>query len=707
MSSSSLPARLAAGLLAGVVLAAPVFAGAGWRITLEGEDVTRAANPRDSGGILLVDIAALAPRLGLTVRVDGRAVSVRGVGGAAWRGEAGDDRLTSPAGFLHLERSLRVEGRSLYIPLGAAAELAGLRLILSSEAQAAALERSSGVSSEGWAVFTLAKPGSGEGPLAAAVNDSIAPAPPPDRESLRVSLGIGQMEGPHWGGDFSVTGSVRGTQTRMSGLLVSGPAGPELRSGRLALTGPELRLGAEAGELFSEIWGSAQGLRLFRQREEAGIQALSLYLPNRPAGRGSALVAWRDGFRLGEDGAIDGEIASDGSWLLRSHWSPGRFSLFAYLRDVAGRSFGLSGSVDLSPGWIVQAGFGAGEDNTATAVLALRARLPRGGDVMLESTGSSSPSGTVRSETLSLSFPLRGLLLRARGQRRAGQMQLLTSASWTGIPGLQVDVLAAFHRPEPGQVEGWQQVAIGWRLFRTTSLQAVATWGNAPFAQRLRLRLAQELPHGVTLSAEHGGDGGIRLMASRTWDVDTPAGGGLVQGRVGEAGIPVQLGPYRALTDEEGRYAFRHVPAGDYELAIPNGLVPASFAAAGAPRTVRVRRRIEQTIDLPLQRLAEARGWVYVDRNGNGRRDPGEGQAGVVLLFDGRATRSAGAGVFTFANLTPGRHELSVDLARLPAGMAATVPSRIEMGLPPGAVLENLEIRLIERRRPIVFQGQG
>lgn len=698
-------ARWAAWLLAAMVLAAPAAAGTGWRITLDGEDVTRAAGPRDSAGILMIDVAALAPRLGLSVRVEGRDVSVRAVGGEVWRGEPGGDRLTSSAGMLQLERSLRVEGHSLFLPLGAAAELAGLALIVSAEARLAALERSAKIAAGGWSAFTLAKPGLRDGPAGVAVPAPVAPALPPDRESLRVSLGLGQVEGTDWGGDLGATGSVLGVQTRMSALLASGAAGLELRSGRLALTDPELRLGAEAGDLFSDIWGSARGLRLLRERGEAGTRALSLYLPDRLAGRGSPLLAWRDGLRLGEDAALEGEVASDGSWLLRSRWSPGRLSLFAHLRDISVRSLGLSGSLGLSPGWSLQAGFDASEDGTGTAMLAARAPLPRSGALMLESTGFRSRSGKLRSDSLTVSFPLPDLLLRARGQRRAGQTELLASASWSGAPGLRVDLQTACRWPEAGRAESWQQAAVGWKLFRKTSLQAVATWGSAPFAERLRFRLSQELPRGFTLFAERGDDrGGIRLMASRTWDVGTPAAGGRVQGRVGEPGIPVQLGPYRALTDEQGRYAFRHVPAGDYELAIPEELLPASHAAEGARRTVRVTRRTDETLDLPLQRLAEARGWIYVDRDGDGRRDPGEGVAGVVVVLDGRPTRSSGGGSFTFANLLPGSHELRVDTERLPAGLAATVPSRIEMGLTPGAVLDTLELRLVERRKAVVLQ---
>lgn len=696
--------KAAVWLVAGVALAARAAADTGWRITLKGEDVTAIANPRDSGGIPMIDVAALAARLGLVVRAGGGEISVRGAGGVVWKGAPGSDQLVATAGILLLERSPRVEGRSLYLPLSAVGEISGLTVILSAGSRVAALSEAE-VSSASWHVFTLAKPDSerhatAAGPGAAA----FEPALPSDRESLRLSLGLGNAQEGEWGGELSAAGSVLGVETRMSGLLTSGPAGLELRSGRLALIRPELRLGAEAGELFSEIWGSAQGLRLLRERGDRSPRALSLYFP----ARGSALLAWRDGFLLGEGGALDGELASDGSWLLRSRWATDRHSLFAHLRSASGRSLGLSGSFELAPKWSLQAGYSESEEARLLVegrLLALRAPLPGGGDLLLESSGTRTRSGRIRSDSLSLSIPVKDLLLRARGQRRNGQMELQASASWSGIPGLRVDVQGAGRRLDAGRTESWQQVAVGWRLWRRTSLQAVATWGSAPYAERLRVRLSQELSRGFSLFAEGGDDReGLRLFVSRTWDVDTPAGGGRVQGRVGERDIPVQLGPYRAVTDEGGRYVFRHVPPGDYELAIPEELLPASFDAGGARRSLRVTGRTDETVDLPLQRLAEARGWVYVDRDGDGRRGPGEGLAGVVLLLDGRATRSGSGGAFAFANLSPGRHELSVDTGRLPAGVAATVPSRVEMGLPPGAVLDTLELRLVEQRKAVVFQ---
>jgi len=75
-----------------------------------------------------------------------------------------------------------------------------------------------------------------------------------------------------------------------------------------------------------------------------------------------------------------------------------------------------------------------------------------------------------------------------------------------------------------------------------------------------------------------------------------------------------------------------------------------------------------------------AKGWlegtVFVDGNGNGRRDPGEeGVAGAVLVADGVKVASGADGRFLFPPLAPGTYALAVE--RLPPGFRP----RIELPL--------------------------
>jgi hypothetical protein len=145
------------------------------------------------------------------------------------------------------------------------------------------------------------------------------------------------------------------------------------------------------------------------------------------------------------------------------------------------------------------------------------------------------------------------------------------------------------------------------------------------------------------------------------------------------------------------------VPPGSYDLLVPTEALPADLTAGPAAR-VQVRRGQSQRVDIPLTALGEARGWVYVDRDANGRRDPGEGIGGAVLILDGRATSSAADGSFGFFNLPPGTHEIRIETGRLSGGLEALMPSRMELGLPPGRSVDHLEFRLREKKKPVVFQ---
>src|SRR6185295_16099363 len=80
-----------------------------WRVRVLGVDASRAAAPRETGEAVLVDVAALAPALGLTVRADAGTVSVSDREGRVWSGAAGESRLRAPGEEVLLDVPLRLE----------------------------------------------------------------------------------------------------------------------------------------------------------------------------------------------------------------------------------------------------------------------------------------------------------------------------------------------------------------------------------------------------------------------------------------------------------------------------------------------------------------------------------------------------------------------------------------------------------------------
>ncbi|HEX7185279.1 MAG TPA: carboxypeptidase-like regulatory domain-containing protein [Thermoanaerobaculia bacterium] len=723
--------------------AAPAEAG-GWRIAVRGADLTRAADPVESAGVVLVDLAALAPALRLAVRVDGPEIAIRDAEDREWRGAPGASLLAAPGRTMHLERPLRLDGRSIRVPLAAAAELAGLTLRLEPSAKRADLTQAeaSGPALSapgGWQAISLPKqpaplaPHAESRPAAGRLDGTHLDHA---RESLRFGLGLGHVHGADWGSEIAATGSVRGLETRLAGFLTAGPAGLELYSGHAALSDPESGWGAEAGDLFSEIWGSAQGFRLQR-----GSSGLSLYLPDPHSGSRDLVLALQGEAGAGERVAIAGELATDGSWLLRGRMRREPLTLFGYYRETAGAGLGLSASLDLVRGISLQGGWSrSGEGDAAIEWSHASLRLPirRDLDLTVESAGADGAFGRSRSDALILGLPAGPVILRARYQRRqtevfargplrpfrSEQRELLAVASYTAGPRFHLELQSTGRWSEAGIAEPWQQLAATWRITPRTSVQLVTVSSNAPFSDPLRLRLNQELPRGFTFFAEYGRtpsfqaetgaaglqDGArIKVMVRKSWEISTPARGALVEGQVGEgaggalAGVPVHLGPYRAVTDGRGRYTFRNVPRGRYEVRVPDEALPAGYSGV-PPRSLEVQDRSRETLDLAVLALCELRGWVYVDRDGDGHRDPDEGIAGVALRLGKQATASGADGAFGFHNLRPGAYDLRIDVDRLRPGLAVTVPSRMSVGLPPGRSLDGIELRLAERRRGIVFQ---
>ncbi len=93
-------------------------------------------------------------------------------------------------------------------------------------------------------------------------------------------------------------------------------------------------------------------------------------------------------------------------------------------------------------------------------------------------------------------------------------------------------------------------------------------------------------------------------------------------------------------------------------------------------------------------------GFLFVDANGNGRRDQGEtGLKNIILVLDNQKARTDETGLYRFPPLAPGNYRLSIE--KLPLDVVATVPLPKEISLRAGQILQ-LEIPL---SRVAVIEG--
>lgn len=737
-------------VLAAAAIAAPsAMAGEGWRVMLRGQDVTREAAPDEAGGVPFVDVSALAPALGLTVRVEQMQLEIRDGAGVPWRGRPGASLLESVGRAIPLAAPWRVEGASVRLPVAAVAVLAGLDLALDPDSRIARLEATAlpvpGETLTGdWQLLTIAKPPSGEpgSPLDPFARPPAVALLPPTSETLRFNAGMGFVQAGDGGGDINASGSVFGLDTQLATLMSHGTDGLRLDYGRLALVDRATGWHLQAGDLFSEVAGSARGLSLGFDRAGRHRLGVALYLPDEhPGGREQSVLALRDELVLGDRGLLSAEAASDGSSIVRGRFSQGKLSLSGYRRGagddgVERDGFGLSASLGLLADLGLHAAYqrtGSGARRFEFWNLGLRAPLHPKVDLQLEASGTESDRHRSELQALGAFVPLGALHLHARVQRQSGhttslqglmvgreELATFASASYT-LPRLQLGVQLARFVPEAGEVTGYQQAVASWTLSRATRLTFVGTFDEEWEASDFRFGLRHVVSNRLELGLEYGRipdfqSSGLHLaglepeerfkLTIRTrWDVAAPAGGGVVEGRVRDRigrplpALPVLLGDYRTFSDEAGEYRFSHVPGGAYELALDEANLPASFAPAADGRSVVVTGRGRQVADLTAVPLGSVTGRVGLDGVGGGR-----GMAGVLVLLDDRATRTGADGSFAFRNVQPGEHLLRLDSSRLPIELVARAPTVLMIGMPPGRSLEDVSFQLDPRQRLTTLQ---
>jgi hypothetical protein len=303
------------------------------------------------------------------------------------------------------------------------------------------------------------------------------------------------------------------------------------------------------------------------------------------------------------------------------------------------------------------------------------------------------------------------------------QLQAQSVAFYSPNPRVQVSYQAVTDWYEGGETRQWDQVDANVRLLRATTLRVAAKVPEVTDIRYLDLRLTQALSKTFSLSVEYGAVSAfhpktlvdaqqprVLVMIRRASDVQTPAAGGRVSGRVLDdlghpvAGVAVRLGEYLAMTDEAGGYDFRRVPAGTFELDIDEARLPAAYAKAAGAISVPVSRGSDTTRTLRVIPLDSLGGLIYVDRNLNGRPDGGEAQSGVVVHANGRSTTTDERGQYRFDNLPPGMYAVQLDVARLRTDLVPAALVSQHVVLAPGQPVRGVDFPLVNRVRTLVLQ---
>lgn len=723
-----------------------------WSVIVDGDDRTAVADPLEVADEVLFDLAGLGPAVGLGVTLETDAVAVVDHRGIRWSSRPGRNQLSAGAETLRLSW-VRQTRTSWHVPAAVVASLADYDLTVDRGAFVLELASPTTAATSGdagaWETFTLPKTIDEMAETARLSASQARPAVarrepvlPPSRQGLRATVGLGFRQGGEWGALLAASGLWSDWTVRFSGTAAVGPGGSDL-TGHLFLEDPRSVWSIEAGSLFSEAWGYAEGLRVARSGGRH-TPTLSLYLPNALTRYRDPLVAYRDDFRLGAGLSLAGEAVSDGRWSLTTRLRLGRFSGALYGRGGgdAASSAGASAYLDLAPVGLsgtYNRSSGAGRSRFDSHNLQLA--LPMAGrlSTSLEAWGSESELSRSRAEGATLSLPVGDVRLRLRYLFRTtelrppgrpvlsqDQQEAVALVGW-GRSRIRFDLQIASRWPEVGEASHHADLQASFALTAGTQLQLFGGFSSLDEApERHLVRLTQDLPRGFRLTAEVGDvigfpvgrsllapeqeAGSVKLLVERTWDVSTPAGGSSVGGRVlapgavPAPGVPVRLGPYRVSTDAEGRYHFDNVPEGSYELSLEEEGLPAHLQAMSSPMSIEVERGRGQDNALFVAPLGTIGGRVFVDRDDDHHSGAHEGVGGIVLTLGEEATVSGRDGSFAFHNLPAGRYTLEVLASRLPGELHAAAPTRFEIGLPAGESIDRLDVRLLPRRLPIVFQ---
>jgi hypothetical protein len=124
----------------------------------------------------------------------------------------------------------------------------------------------------------------------------------------------------------------------------------------------------------------------------------------------------------------------------------------------------------------------------------------------------------------------------------------------------------------------------------------------------------------------------------------------------------------------------------------------------GDPTVLNVSRDSRIVVDVLVAPLNSIRGRVFVDTNGNGSADAGEGVAHVPVLLADRATVTETDGAFTFYNVEPGSYRVRIDPAKLPDSTEPDGAVIMDVVLAADRPAAEVLFKLRRRDRAIVFQ---
>jgi hypothetical protein len=142
------------------------------------------------------------------------------------------------------------------------------------------------------------------------------------------------------------------------------------------------------------------------------------------------------------------------------------------------------------------------------------------------------------------------------------------------------------------------------------------------------------------------------------------------------------------------------------ELSLDPAFLPADYAwdARSVPLSVVPSSRIRA--DLSVAPLNTIHGRVYVDINGDGDFDAGEGVSGVVVRLGDSTTATDANGGYDFFNLPLGSHVVRIEPSGIPPRFAAGDLTVLTVALGDGGPVTGADfrVRVNTQAKPVIWR---
>lgn len=473
----------------------------------------------------------------------------------------------------------------------------------------------------------------------------------------------------------------------------------------------------EFGDVKSEIYGDTVGVKSSFRPSEAFTYALALY----SSGSDSLSLTPALGFeyRWSQKADFRGELASNGAYALRYCLAGAGPSFSAFLKgrlyssspDSTGYGVALSYPL-LSQGSFYY-NFQQLEEGSADPKQSQFARLSfpiyRSAWGAIETVTRKGNGLSTNFKALTISWPLGRVntLLRLSTEETecASTYRRRTSDSLYATVGLPLSPKAFLRYALDSEKHS---TFSGGCLDGTDYTETHRLTGTTKLSDRLELRVSLSLPRHSGQLASHLGvkwspnpgtsvvlryecekNHALGFSITKTFSLVLPGFLGKIEGYVRDTNgkpigqVSVRAGPATAVTGADGYYVFNGLAPGVYEAYLEPNSIPAQYSLPQGKPGVQVRRGSKVRVDFTLARLASISGVVFMDLDGNGSYDEGEGLKGIPVALDSFVVNTDEHGRFAFFDVNPGKHEVRLVAECLPRNLEPVSPSRWEINLSP------------------------